>query len=112
MLGPFVLLAVAAGLAGGPYDLPPYPPAGSTVFGSTPHPGEAATDFNFPAAKAVAFEYEAKAKALQSEMVALQESDGGKLTRTHRDYLRAKADALVAAFQRDIQFVAAVERKR
>ena len=112
MLAPFVPLAVAAAFAGGPYSPPPYPPAGPSVFGSAPHPGQAATDFNFPAAKALAFEYEGKSKALQSEMVALQASDGGKLTRTHRNYLRAKADALIAAYQRDLQLAAAVERKR
>ena len=111
MLAPFVALAAAAALAGSPYDRGPHPPAGSTNFvGSPPHPGKASTDFNSRTAKAVAFEYEAKAKALQSEMVVLQESDGGKLTSPHRAYLRAKADALITAYQRDLQLAVTPNR--
>ena len=113
MLAPCLALAAAAALAGSPYDRGPFPPAGATnPIGSAPHPGTAPTDFNGPEARAVAFEYQAKAKALQSEMIALQASDGGKLTRPHRAYLRDKADALIRAYRRDLRLAAAAAPQR
>lgn len=55
-----------------------------------------------PSINAVVLQYEAKAKALQDEMSALQKSDHGQLTPEHRAYLQATANALIAAYQQDL----------
>ena len=55
---------------------------------------------------ALAIAYEREATALQAEMYALQQSDGGRLTAQHRAYLRKKAQALVSAYNREAQGVA------
>ena len=77
-------------------NLPPHPPTngGGERWGFTP---ESSPEVNLA--------YEREARALQSEMQALQASDGGKLTAEHRAYLRKKADALLGDYRRGVQRV-------
>ena len=54
----------------------------------------------------LALAYEREAAALQTEMRALQQANGGRLTAQDRSYLRKKAQALVNAYNREAQGVA------
>lgn len=105
-----VILALAAA-ALGPFqgDLAPRPPAEASP---PPHPpsnggGErwGLVDDSHPE---VNLAYEREAAALRTEMHALQEADGGRLTAQHRAYLKKKAEALLSAYNRDIRRVAPI----
>jgi hypothetical protein len=54
---------------------------------------------------AVSFAYEREAIALRTEMRALQEADGGRLTAQHRAYVREKAEALLSAYNRGVRLL-------
>lgn len=61
------------------------------------------TGFIRPSKQSVDLEYSQKAKALQQEMLALQQSDGGVLTESHRAHLQAKAAELLASYREEMQ---------
>lgn len=93
------LVSSAVAFVASPEGPAPFPPAGSeTSVAPAPHP-------LLPAEKALNVQYEARSKALQAEMLALQKADGGKLTRKHREYLRQKAEALLDSYRTDLERV-------
>lgn len=55
--------------------------------------------FERPSVEALTYEYEAKAKALQTEMAALKKADGGQLTAEHLAYVQDKLIALLQAYR-------------
>jgi Skp family chaperone for outer membrane proteins len=71
--------------------------ASAAVADPSPHLGHIK-----PSISAVVMQYEAQAKALQTEMDALRKAVLGQLTPEHRAYLQATASALVAAYHRDL----------
>ena len=75
---------------------PPHPPT---------HGGDGRWGFIEFSRHEVNLAYERQAKALQTEMHALQESDGGQLTAQHRDYMEEKVKALLSAYGRDVRGV-------
>jgi hypothetical protein len=83
---------VATSASASPYAAPVYPPTGSNVeVDRARHPPTQAE-------KALNARYAEKSKALQAEMAALKQANGGKLTKDDKALLRQKAETLVAAY--------------
>ena len=98
-----VILALAAAALGPGFGASA-PPAPATLPGLPPHPpSHGGDDWSGQSAPELRLAYEREADALRTEMHALQQADGGELTAEHRTYLRKKAEALVAAYNRDIE---------
>ena len=103
-----VILAIAA--AGfGPFETAPAFSPPSNQPSPPPDPptngGGERWGFTGEARPEVKLANEREARALQAEMHARQESDGGQLTAEHRAYLRKKADALLSDYSRGVRRV-------
>ena len=79
-------------------------PSMSSIPVAPPHPPVSGpSGFQRPSIEAITYDYEAKARALRSEMAALKKSDGGKLTAEHLAYVQDKLIALLGAYHKAAQ---------
>jgi|tagenome__1003787_1003787.scaffolds.fasta_scaffold19764066_2 hypothetical protein len=86
-------LVVAAALVMSPDGPSAFPPVGGDTTIVDPK----------LAIAALTHDYEARSKALRSEMLTLKQSDGGQLTREHQSYLQQKLMRLLDAYHSALQ---------
>jgi hypothetical protein len=85
--------AFAAAFAMSPDGPPAFPPVS----------GDTVTRDTTLSIAALTHDYEEKSKALQTEMLALKQSDGGQLTPEHQAYLQRKLIRLLDAYHSALQ---------